>query len=233
MFSYGYYGYGGFGTEFLILIPAIVFAMYAQTKIQTTFKKYLKIRSTSGYTGAEVARMILDKNGLNDVRIEHIRGSLTDHYDPRSRILRLSDPVYSGNSVAAAGVAAHEVGHALQHANGYFPLLLRNNIAPIANFGSRFVWILVIGGFILRTYALVQIGIILYLAVVIFQLVTLPVEFNASSRALAQLESGIIAYEEISPAKKVLSAAALTYVAATLVPIAQLIRLVLISNRRR
>ncbi|MTI47724.1 zinc metallopeptidase [Sporosalibacterium faouarense] len=217
--------------EFIILIPAILFAMYAQAKVKGTFNKYLKVQNRSGYTGAQVARMILDKNGLHDVRIEHIRGNLTDHYDPRTRVLRLSTPVHNGRSVASAGVAAHEVGHAIQHAKGYFPLMLRNNIAPIANFGSRFVWILVFAGFIFNS-VLIQVGILLYLAVVAFQIVTLPVEFNASSRALAQLEGGIITREEIKPAKKVLSAAALTYVAATLVGIAQLIRLILLSNRR-
>ncbi len=227
MYPYFY----GMGPEFLILIPAILFAMYAQAKVKGTFNKYLKIQNRTGYTGAQIARMILDRNGLNDVRIEHIRGSLTDHYDPRTKVLRLSTPVYNGRSVASAGVAAHEVGHAIQHATGYFPLILRNNIAPVANFGARFVWILVFAGFFFNS-VLIQVGILLYLAVVAFQVVTLPVEFNASSRALDQLEDGIIAREEIAPAKKVLNAAALTYVAATLVGIAQLIRLVLLSNRR-
>ncbi len=222
----------GSGIEFIILIPAILFAMYAQAKVKSTFNKYLKINNRSGYTGAQIARMILDKNGLNDVSIEHIKGSLTDHYDPRKKVLRLSTPVHNGTSVASAGVAAHEVGHAIQHAQGYFPLILRNNIAPVANFGARFVWILVFAGFLFN-YVLIEIGILLYLAVVAFQIVTLPVEFNASSRALVQLEGSFIAREEITPAKKVLNAAALTYVAATLVGIAQLIRLILLSNRRR
>lgn len=219
-------------TEFLIMIPAILFALYAQSKVKSTFKKYLKIHSRSGYTGSQIARMILDRNGLHDIQIEHIGGSLTDHYDPRKKVLRLSTPVHNGNSVASAGVAAHEVGHAIQHATGYFPLILRNNIAPVANFGARFVWILVFAGFIFNS-AFIEIGILLYLAVVAFQIVTLPVEFNASRRALVQLEGGIISKEEIAPAKKVLNAAALTYVAATLVGIAQLMRLILLSNRRR
>lgn len=224
-------GFYGGGIEFIILIPAILFAMYAQAKVKSTFNKYLRIQNKSGYTGAEIARMILDRNGLHDVAIEHIGGSLTDHYDPRKKILRLSTPVYNGRSVASAGVAAHEVGHAIQHAKGYFPLILRNNIAPMANFGARFVWILVFAGFLFNS-VLIQVGILLYLAVVAFQVVTLPVEFNASSRALAQLEGGIITRDEINPAKKVLNAAALTYVAATLVGIAQLIRLILLSSRR-
>lgn len=221
----------GMGSEIIILIPAILFAMYAQVKIKSTFNKYLDVHSRSGYTGYQIARMILDRNGLHDVKIQHINGSLTDHYDPRKKILRLSTPVYNGTSVASAGVAAHEVGHAMQHAKGYFPLILRNNIAPIASFGARFVWVLVFAGFFFNN-VLIEIGILLYLAVVAFQIVTLPVEFNASSRALAQLEGGIITREEIKPAKKVLNAAALTYVAATLVGIAQLIRLILLSNRR-
>lgn len=224
-------GFYGGGIEFIILIPAILFAMYAQAKVKSTFNKYLRIQNKSGYTGAEIARMILDRNGLHDVAIEHIGGSLTDHYDPRKKVLRLSTPVYNGRSVASAGVAAHEVGHAIQHAKGYFPLILRNNIAPVANFGARFVWILVFAGFLFNS-VLIQVGILLYLAVVAFQVVTLPVEFNASSRALAQLEGGIITRDEINPAKKVLNAAALTYVAATLVGIAQLIRLILLSRRR-
>ncbi len=230
MYPYGYYGYG-FGPEFLILIPAIIFAMFAQSKIKTTFNKYLRVRGRSGYTGAQTARMILDRNGLHDVRIEHIGGKLSDHYDPRKKVLRLSSDVYNGTSIASLGVAAHEVGHAIQHANGYFPLVLRNSIAPIASFGARFVWILVILGFIISPF-LIQVGILLYLAIVIFQVVTLPVEYNASSRALTQLQHGIIGFDEVEPAKKVLSAAALTYVAATLVAIAQLIRLLAISNRR-
>ncbi len=166
------------------------------------------------------------------MRIELIGGSLTDHYDPRSKVLRLSREVYSGTSVASIGVAAHEVGHAIQHANGYFPLILRNSIAPVASFGARFVWILIFVGFILQAYSLIQLGILLYLAVVAFQVITLPVEFNASHRALVQLQNGIITYEEVSPVKKVLRAAALTYVAATLVAIGQLLRLIILSNRR-
>ncbi|WP_427338550.1 zinc metallopeptidase [Caloranaerobacter sp. DY30410] len=229
MYHYGYYG---IDPTFILVLPAIIFAMYAQTKVQTTFSKYLRIGNISGYTGAQVARMILDRNGLYDVRIELIGGRLTDHYDPRSRVLRLSRDVYSGTSVASIGVAAHEVGHAIQHANGYFPLILRNSIAPVASFGARFVWILIFAGFILQAYALIQLAILLYLAVVAFQVITLPVEFNASRRALVQLQNGIITYEEVSPVKKVLRAAALTYVAATLVAIGQLLRLIILSNRR-
>lgn len=229
---YGGY-YGGYGGGWMLfLMPAILFAMYAQFKVSSAFNKYLRVASTSGYTGSQVARMILDRNGLYDVRIEPIAGNLTDHYDPRTKVVRLSRNVYSGNSIAAVSVAAHEVGHAIQHGEGYFPLLIRNNIAPIASIGSRFVWILIFLGLIISPF-LLELGIILYLAVVLFQIVTLPVEFNASRRALYQLENGIILRDEIEPSKKVLSAAALTYVAATLVAIGQLLRLLALSGRRR
>lgn len=209
-----YYGgyYGGYGGGWMLfLMPAILFSMYAQLKVSTSFNKYLRVVSRSGYTGSQVARMILDRNGLHDVRIELVPGNLTDHYDPRTKVIRLSRNVYNGNSIAAVSVAAHEVGHAIQHGEGYFPLLIRNNIAPIASIGARFVWVLILLGFLISPF-LLEVGIILYLAVVLFQVVTLPVEFNASRRALYQLENGIILRDEIEPSKKVLSAAALTYV---------------------
>ncbi len=230
-----YYGgyYGGYGGNWMLfLFPAILFAMYAQLKVSTSFNKYLRVSSRSGYTGREVARMILDRNGLYDVRIEPIAGQLTDHYDPRSKVIRLSSNVYNGNSIAAVSVAAHEVGHAIQHGEGYFPLILRNNIAPIASIGARFVWFIIVIGLVISPF-LVEVGVMLYLAVVLFQIVTLPVEFNASKRALYQLEDGIVFRDEIDSSKKVLTAAALTYVAATLVAIGQLLRLLSISNRRR
>ncbi len=230
-----YYGgyYGGYGGGWMLfLMPAILFSMYAQLKVSTSFNKYLRVVSRSGYTGSQVARMILDRNGLHDVRIELVSGNLTDHYDPRTKVIRLSRNVYNGNSIAAVSVAAHEVGHAMQHGEGYFPLLIRNNIAPIASIGARFVWVLILLGFLISPF-LLEVGIILYLAVVLFQVVTLPVEFNASRRALYQLENGIILRDEIEPSKKVLSAAALTYVAATLVAIGQLLRLLALSGRRR
>lgn len=226
---YGYY----FNSELIFLIPAILFAMYAQSKIQSAFNKYSRISSRSGYTGAQVARRILDRNGLYDVNIEHISGRLTDHYDPRSRVLRLSSTVYNGTSLASLGVAAHEVGHAIQHADGYSFLIFRNTIAPIAGFGARFVWILIIAGFAFRSPSLVSAGILLYLGVVLFQIITLPVEYNASKRALLQLETGsFLSQDELVPTKRVLDAAALTYVAATLTAIAQLLRLVALSRRR-
>lgn len=216
---------------YFLLMIALIISFYAQIKVSTTFNKYLRVPSYSGYTGREVARIILDRNGLHDVRIEPIGGQLTDHYDPRTNVIRLSSNVYNGNSIASLSVAAHEVGHAIQHAEGYFPLILRNNIAPIASISSRFVWILIFLGFLISP-VLLEAGIILYLAIVLFQVVTLPVEFNASRRALYQLDSGIVTSNEIGPAKKVLSAAALTYVAATLVAIGQLLRLISLSNRR-
>ena len=227
----GYYGGIG-GSWFLILLPALLFAMYAQLKVSSSFNKYLKVQSRSGYTGNEVARMILDRNRLHDVRIVPVAGELTDHYDPRSKVIRLSRNVYNGRSIAAVSVAAHEVGHAIQHGEGYFPLILRNNIAPIASLGSRFVWILILLGFVISPF-LIEVGILLYIAVVLFQVVTLPVEFNASRRALIQLENGKVYRDEISSSKKVLNAAALTYVAATLVALAQLLRLLSITGRRR
>ncbi|MBU5437763.1 zinc metallopeptidase [Tissierella sp. MSJ-40] len=229
-----YYGryYGGYyGSWMLFVLPALIFASYAQLKISTSFNKYSRVPNGTGYTGAQIARMILDRNGLSDVRIEQVAGQLSDHYDPRSKVVRLSRGVYGGTSIASMSVAAHEVGHAIQHAEGYFPLILRNNIAPIASIGSRFVWILIMLGFIISPF-LLEVGILLYLAVVLFQVVTLPVEFNASSRALYQLENGIVSNSEIKPAKEVLRAAALTYVAATLVAIGELLRLLSLSNRR-
>lgn len=231
MYYGGYYGGVG-GTWFLILMPALLLAMYAQLKVTSSFNKYLRVQSGSGYTGSEVARIILDRNGLHDVRIEQVGGNLTDHYDPRSKVIRLSRNVYNGHSVAAVSVALHEVGHAIQHDEGYFPLILRNNIAPIASIGSRFVWILILLGLVISPF-LIEVGILLYVAVVLFQVITLPVEFNASKRALYQLENGIVYRDELDSSKEVLNAAALTYVAATLVALGQLLRLLSIFGRRR
>ena len=228
--GYGYYGGGG--SWMLFLFPALLLATYAQLKVSTSFNKYLRVQSRSGYTGREVAQEILNRNGLYDVRIEAVAGNLTDHYDPRTKVVRLSSNVYNGTSIAAVSVAAHEVGHAMQHGEGYFPLILRNNIAPIAGIGSQLVWVLVMLGLIIEPF-LLEVGIALYLAVVLFQVITLPVEINASRRALAQLENGFIYDDEYNSSKKVLSAAALTYVAATLVAIGQLLRLMAMSNRRR
>lgn len=227
-----YYGYG-FDPTFIILLPAIILAMYAQSKVSSTFNKYLRIRSSYGYTGYEVARRLLDYHGLNDVPIELIPGRLSDHYDPRTRVLRLSRDVYESNSIASVGVAAHECGHAVQHQEGYAPLVVRNAIAPIASFGSQAAWFFVIAGIVISSLNLINIGILLFAAAVAFQIITLPVEFNASSRAIALLESnGLVSERDIRPAREVLRAAALTYVAAALSAVLNLVRLFLIRGRR-
>ncbi len=215
----------------IMLIVAFVLSMYSQFKVSNTFNKYSQVRSTSGMTGREVAQTILQRNNIYDVVVEPVGGNLTDHFDPRTKVVRLSESVYNSNSVSAVSVAAHEVGHAMQHHEGYFPLRLRSAIAPIANIGSRFVWILIVLGMFISPI-LVELAIALYLGIVIFQVVTLPVELNASRRALAQLENGIIPMDEVRGSKKVLSAAALTYIAATLTALAELLRLIAIFGRR-
>ncbi|HYE80588.1 MAG TPA: zinc metallopeptidase [Clostridia bacterium] len=231
MFGYGY-GYG-LDPTFILILPAIILAAYAQSKVNSTFNKYLRVRNSYGHSGFEVARRILDLNGLRDVPVELVRGKLSDHYDPRTRVLRLSQEVYSSNSLASVGVAAHECGHAIQHSEGYAPLIVRNAIAPVASFGSQAAWLFVIGGFALSWMNLINIGILLYTAAVAFQVITLPVEFNASSRAIALLEgNGLVPPDEIGPAKEVLRAAALTYVAATLAAVLQLVRLLILRSRR-
>lgn len=217
--------------EMIILLIAIGLSMFAQSRVKSTFNKYSKVISTSGYRGFEVARLILDRNGLYNVPIEMTGGTLSDHYDPSTKILRLSQAVYNGNSVASLGVAAHEVGHAIQDAKNYAPLKIRNAIAPAVAFGSKFVWGIIFLGIIVRLSGFITLGIIIYIAIVIFQLVTLPVELDASNRAIANLEQGILAPSEISPAKSVLKAAAFTYIAATLVSVAELFRLIGISRR--
>lgn len=222
---------GYYESWFIFVLPAMALAGFAQMKINSAFSKYSKVSSGTAYNGAQVARHILDKNGLKDVSIRQIPGKLTDHYNPKTRELSLSTSVYGGSSIASLSVAAHEVGHAIQHAEGYLPLILRNNIAPIANIGSRLVWIFIMIGFLISPI-FIELGIVMFLSVVLFQIVTLPVEFNASKRALLQLESGIMPRENMKASKKVLNAAALTYVAATLVAVGQLLRLLVFSNRR-
>lgn len=227
--------YGFFDTTMLVLIPAIILTMYAQSKVQTSFNKYLRVPTKKGYSGVQVARELLDSNGLQDLQIELTNGQLSDHYDPKNRVLRLSDEVYRGSSVASVSVAAHEVGHAIQHSNGYVPLSLRNLVFPIAKFGSSAAWgFIFIGLLIPNLRSLMDVGILLFAAAVLFQLITLPVEFNASSRAINLLDAnGFIVSEESKGAKSVLRAAALTYVAAMASGISQLLRLILIRNRRR
>lgn len=222
-----------YDSTIIILIPAMLFALYAQSKVKSTFARYLRVAARKGYTGREVARSILDQHHLFDVPVEVTQGYLSDHYDPRSRVLRLSSEVYQGTSVAAVSVAAHEVGHALQHANGYAPLSWRNAIFPIAQFGSSMAWVFVVAGFIFDSLGMIDLGILLFTAAVMFQVVTLPVEFNASNRALQLLSvNGFLVEDEMPASKKVLNAAALTYVAAMATAVAQLLRLILLRNRR-
>ena len=221
-------------TDILLLGIGFVITMYAQTKVKSTFARYSKVRSRGGLTGAQVAGNILSKNGIYDVQIEETQGRLSDHYDPVKKKLRLSSEIYISTSVAALGVAAHEAGHAIQHKTAYAPLNIRHGLFPIANLGSSLaIPIFIIGFFFQRGMGnlLMDIGIYLFLGAVIFQLVTLPVEFNASSRALHQLKTGgYLARDEIGSAKRVLSAAALTYVAAAAVAIMHLVRLLLLRG---
>ncbi len=229
MFPYGGLGFYMDWTYILVLIGAVL-SIAASAKVNSTFNKYQKIRSMSGMTGAEAASRILNQAGLYDIRIEHVSGNLTDHYDPKSKVLRLSDSTYASPSVAAVGVAAHECGHALQHNEGYTPLKIRSALVPAANIGSKMgIPIVILGVILSYNYTLIQLGIWVFAIAVLFQLVTLPVEFNASGRALAILEGqGILGNTEIRQCKKVLSAAALTYVAAAAASILQLLRLVIL-----
>lgn len=226
---YPYYGY--YDSTIIILLPAIILSAYAQFKVSSTTTKYFKVRSQRGYTGEMAARRVLDANGLHNVKIEMVRGSLSDHYDPRSETVRLSQDVYYGTSITSVSVACHECGHAIQHAVGYEPLKFRTNLVPVVNFASSLSWPLIAIG-LFMTGPLLNIGIILFSATVLFQLVTLPVEYNASSRAIVQMNNlGIIENGEVSKCKNVLSAAALTYVAAALSALLQLLRLLAIANR--
>ena len=223
-------------TYFLVLV-GVVLSLLASGKVKSTFAKYSQVRNSRGITGAQAAEQVLRTAGIYDVRIERVGGNLTDHYDPRTKVLRLSDSVYGQTSVAAVGVAAHECGHAIQHAKGYAPLKLRSTLVPVANFGSKLAWPLIIFGLFIRgesSTILINAGIIAFLAAVVFQLVTLPVEFNASNRAIRTIaDSGMMYGEEIKGAKKVLSAAALTYVASAATAILQLLRILILTGGRR
>ena len=223
-------------TYFLVLI-GVVLSLLASGKVKSTFSRYSQVRNSRGLTGAQAAEQVLHTAGIYDVRIEHVGGNLTDHYDPRTKVLRLSDSVYGQTSVAAVGVAAHECGHAIQHARGYAPLKLRSTLVPVANFGAKLAWPLIIFGLFIRgesSTLLINAGIIAFLAAVVFQLVTWPVEFNASNRAIRMLaDSGMMYGEEIKGAKKVLSAAALTYVASAATAILQLLRILILTGGRR
>lgn len=220
-------------TYFLVIIGFLL-AAFASTGVQRAFNKYSKVRSVRHYTGRDTARKILDENGLYNVRVENISGDLTDHFDPSANVIRLSDSTYNSDSVAAIGVAAHEAGHAVQHAEGYAPIKVRNSMVPAVNLCSTLAMPLFIIGLLLGAVNLANVGIILFSVALIFQLVTLPVEFDASRRAIKILDSSAMLDEdELAGAKKVLRAAAMTYVAAALSSALQLLRLVLLSNSRR
>ena len=219
-------------TYIVFVVPCAIFAMWASANVSSTYKKYSKVMSKSGYTANDVVRNILNAYGLNHIRIEHIRGDLTDHYDPKANVIRLSDTVDGSTSAAAIGVAAHEAGHAVQHAVGYVPIKIRMAIIPISNLGSNLAMPLVLLGLLFSYYPLCYIGIIAFATATVFQLVTLPVEFNASSRALAILKNANMPEEDIHASKKVLTAAALTYVAALATSLANLLRLIVIVNGR-
>jgi uncharacterized protein len=219
--------------SFILLVPALILGIYAQAKVSSTFKRYSQVPSARGLTGAQGARQLLDSSGLGDVAIEVAGSRLSDHYDPRNRTLTLSPEVGNSNSLAALGVAAHEAGHAMQHADGYAPFRFRSALVPVANIGTNLGFALFFIGLIFfRGGPLLTVGILLYSAAVLFTLVTLPVELNASRRAMVELSNrNILVADELTGAKKVLSAAALTYVAAALMAVLQLLRLILISRR--
>lgn len=222
-----------FDSTMIILIPAILLTMYAQNKVNSTYREYVRVPNRQGISGAETARQILNRNGLSDVRIEQIGGTLSDHYDPRRRVLRLSPEVYGRSTIASSAIAAHEVGHAIQHSKNYAPLVLRNAIVPLVSFATNISWFLILAGMLIGLLGLIDIGIILFSTAVLFQLITLPVEFDASKRALMELETiGILNPSELPQGKKVLDAAALTYIAAAATSILQLLRLIALRNRR-
>lgn len=236
MYYYGRPGFIGYDPTYFYLIIAAVLSLLASLRVRTTFNKYSKVRSMSGMTGAMAAERILKSQGINDVVVKRVAGNLTDHYNPSNKTLNLSDSTYGSTSVAAIGVAAHECGHAIQHAHGYAPLQFRTAIVPVANIGSRLSWILIIAGVFINSASsmlLIKAGILCFSFAVLFQIVTLPVEFNASSRALKILGStGILGDSEVKQSREVLSAAALTYVAAAATSILQLIRLISIFGGR-
>ena len=234
-FYYANRGMGwGFDGTYVLIILAFLISALVSAKMNATFSKYSKVRSYCGMTGAQAAQRILSSAGIYDVRIEHVSGKLTDHYDPSNKVLRLSDAVYGNTSIAAIGVAAHECGHAVQHARNYVPLSVRSAIVPVANFGSQLSWPLFLAGLIFSFRPLLMIGILLFCAALLFQIVTLPVEFNASARALRMLdETGIMGRQEIRGTKKVLRAAAMTYVAAVIGSLLQILRLLILSGAFR
>ena len=222
---------------YMLVIIGVIICLLASSRMKSTFNKYSRVRNHSGMTGREAAEQVLRGAGIYDVRVEHISGDLTDHYDPRTKVLRLSDATYNSTSVAAVGVAAHECGHAIQHATGYAPLKIRGALVPVANFGSTIAWPLILIGLLFSSQSsmlFLNLGIIAFSLAVLFQIVTLPVEFNASSRAIRILgSSGMLYEDEVDATKKVLSAAALTYVAGAASAILQLLRIILLANSRR
>lgn len=226
-----------FEPTYMLVIIGVIICLLASSRMKSTFNKYSRVRNHSGMTGREAAEQVLRGAGIYDVRVEHISGDLTDHYDPRAKVLRLSDATYNSTSVAAVGVAAHECGHAIQHATGYAPLKIRGALVPVANFGSTIAWPLILIGLLFSSQSsmlFLNLGIIAFSLAVLFQIVTLPVEFNASSRAIRILDSSGMLYEdEVDATKKVLSAAALTYVAGAASAILQLLRIILLANSRR
>nr|WP_308656669.1 zinc metallopeptidase [uncultured Agathobacter sp.] len=230
-------GYYYWDPTYILVVIGAVICMIASARVKGTFNKYSQIRSMSGMNGAQVAQRVLQAAGIYDVQVRHVSGSLTDHYDPRTKTVNLSDPVYNATSVAALGVAAHECGHAIQHAKSYAPLSIRSALVPIANFGSMLAWPVILIGLFFNTRSsglIIDIGILLFSAAVLFQLVTLPVEFDASRRALVMLRTqGILADDELKYTRKVLKSAALTYVASAAAAILQLLRIILITNGRR
>ena len=230
-----YYFYGFDYTYFIYILPAVILSLIAQLLVKSSFLKYSAVINRKGLTGAEAARRVLMSHGVQGVSVERVSGNLTDHYDPKARVIRLSDAVYDSASVAAVGVASHEAGHAVQHAVDYAPIKIRNTIYPVVNFGSSISWIVIMLGFLFSFEPLTLAGIILFSFTVVFQLVTLPVEFNASRRAMETIESESLLADakEIGGARRVLTAAALTYVAAAITSIMQLIRLLAIFGRRR
>ncbi len=220
-----------FDSTMILLLPAIALAIWSQMRVKSAFKKYSQINSSQGYTGLKVAEYLLQQNGISDVQVEAVEGTLSDHYDPKSKKVRLSTQNYKSSSLAALAVSAHEVGHAIQHNKGYTPLQIRHSILPVTNLGSWAAFPLFFIGFFFQYPLLMDLGIIFFAGVVLFHFVTLPVEFNASSRALSILETnGLLVSTEITGAKKVLSAAALTYVAATAVSLIHLIRLIILRG---
>ena len=228
------YGYYGYDWTMILALAGAMLCMLASMHVDTTYTRYSRMAAACGLTGADVARLILERNGVTDVQVQHVSGNLTDHYDPSKQVVNLSDAVYGSRSVAALGVAAHECGHVMQHEEGYMPLQFRTALVPIANFGSNAgIWIVLLSLILGLSSTLTTIGIVLFSMGVLFQLVTLPVEFNASHRALVMLEQyGVLGTDENRKARAVLKAAALTYVAAAASSILQLLRLVLLSNRR-